>query len=168
MCTFLLKESDKMNEYFMNLAIKQANKAKKLNEIPVGCIITKNNKIIAKSHNLKEKKQCVTYHAEILAIKKASKKIKNWRLNDCNIYITMKPCPMCASAIKQARIKKIYYLIDNKNNDISDIILKNQDINGKVEIEKLEYNNLIKNNLKNFFDKKRKFKLRKSDNKNNI
>jgi len=95
--------------YFMKLALKEANKAYKKGEIPIGAVIVKNGKIISKAHNLKEFKKNVTKHAEILAIEKASKKLKNWRLIDCIIYVTMFPCPMCASAINQSRISKIVY-----------------------------------------------------------
>ena len=82
------------------MALKQAKKALKRNEVPVGCVITKNNKIIAKAYNKKEKTKDVTKHAEIIAISKACKKIKNWRLENCEIYVTMEPCMMCSAAIE--------------------------------------------------------------------
>ena len=97
-----------MQEY-MNLAIKEAIKAYKKDEVPVGAIIVRNNKIIAKAHNLKEQKQCVTEHAEMIAIKKASNKLKTWHLDDCEMYVTLEPCKMCCGAIEQSRIKKVYY-----------------------------------------------------------
>ncbi len=145
-----------MNEKYMNLAIKESLKAYKKNEVPVGCVIVKNGKVIAKSHNLKEKHKCVTAHAELLAIKKSTKKLHNWRLNDCEIYVTLQPCPMCSSAIKQSRIKKIYYALENDYNQLSNQILGETDINKKVLIEK---NILRKQYLKiiqNFFKNKRK------------
>ena len=123
-----------MQEKYMEIAMEEAEKAYKKNEVPVGCVIVKNNKILAKTHNLKENKHSALYHAELIAIKKVSKKLKNWRLIDCEMYITMQPCPMCASAIKQSRIKKIYYGTDNKNNNISNEILNENDINEKIEI----------------------------------
>ena len=89
-----------MNSVYMNIAIKEAKKAYKKGEVPVGAVIVKNNKIIAKAHNTKEKSKQAICHAEINAIKKATKKIKNWRLTNCDIYITLFPCPMCASAIQ--------------------------------------------------------------------
>lgn len=104
-----------MNEYYMNLALKEAKKALKYDEVPVGAIIVKNNKVIAKAFNKKEKTKNVTKHAEIIAISKACKKIKNWRLDDCIIYVTMEPCMMCSGAIEQARIKKIVYGVKNQN-----------------------------------------------------
>ena len=104
-----------MYEKYMKIALKQAEKALKYNEVPVGCIIVKKNKIIAKAYNKKEKTKNVTKHAEIIAISKACKKIKNWRLDNCEIYITMEPCMMCSGAIEQSRIKKIIYGAKNEN-----------------------------------------------------
>ena len=109
---------------FINIAIKEAKKAYKKGDIPVGCVIVKNNKIISKAHNLKENKKVATYHAEILAINKACKKLKTWHLDDCTLYTTMEPCIMCSGAIIQSRIKNIIYLFDNpvfgnvKNNEL--------------------------------------------------
>lgn len=96
-----------MKPEFMQEAIKVAKKSNK--DIPIGAVIVKNGEIIARAVNRREKRQNATYHAEILAIKKASKLLKNWRLDDCELYVTVEPCPMCASAILQARIKKIYF-----------------------------------------------------------
>lgn len=101
---------------YMSLALKEANKAYEKNEIPVGCIIVHKDKVIAKAHNLKESKQKATAHAEILAIEKASEKLGNWRLDSCDLYVTLEPCPMCASAIIQSRIKKVVIAaLDNKD-----------------------------------------------------
>lgn len=145
-----------MQEKYMEIAIKQAEKAYKKNEVPVGCVIVKNNKILAKTHNLKENKHSALYHAELIAIKKVSKKLKNWRLIDCEMYITMQPCPMCASAIKQSRIKKIYYGTDNKNNNISNEILNENDINEKIEIVPYILEDKCKEIVQKFFEKQRK------------
>ena len=92
---------------FMEEAIKMAKKSGK--DIPVGAVIVKNGEIIAKAVNQREKRQNAIYHAEMLAIRRACRKLKNWRLTDCEMYVTLEPCPMCASAILQARIGKIYY-----------------------------------------------------------
>ena len=105
-----------MNEKYFDLALKEAEKAYKLKEVPVGCIIVKDNKIISKAHNMVEKKKDSTMHAEILAIKKASKKIKNWRLIDCDMYVTLEPCNMCKSAIELSRINNVYYCVSSNNN----------------------------------------------------
>ena len=95
-------------EYFMEQALKEAYKAYNRLEVPVGVVIVKDNKIIARAHNQKEKKNNPIKHAEIIAIEKACKKTKNWRLNDCEMYVTLEPCPMCAGAIVNSRIKKLY------------------------------------------------------------
>lgn len=96
-----------MNIDFMQKAINLAKKSGK--DIPIAAIIVKDGEIIAKAINEREKKQNTILHAEINAIEKACKKLKNWRLTDCEMYITLEPCPMCASAILQARINKIYF-----------------------------------------------------------
>ena len=92
----------------MELAYREALKAYEKEEIPVGCVIVKNDQVIAKAHNLRETKNLVLAHAEMLAINKANKKLNSWRLDDCDIYITLEPCPMCLGAIIQARIKNLY------------------------------------------------------------
>lgn len=93
----------------MELAYREALKAYEKEEIPVGCVIVKNDQVIAKAHNLRETKNLVLAHAEMLAINKANKKLNSWRLDDCDIYITLEPCPMCLGAIIQARIKNLYF-----------------------------------------------------------
>ena len=109
-----------MNEYYMNIAIKEAKKAYKYEELPVGAVIVKDNKVIAKAYNKKEKTKNVIKHAEIIAISRACKKLKNWRLDDCEIYVTMQPCMMCCGAIEQSRIKKIVYGVKNENYGYTD------------------------------------------------
>lgn len=96
-------------EEFMNLAIKEAIVASKEDEVPIGAVIVKDGKVIAKAHNKKVKKQDATAHSEIECIKKASKKLETWHLDNCDIYITLEPCIMCAGAIVNARIKNVYY-----------------------------------------------------------
>lgn len=96
-------------EDFMISALAEAEKAFKKGDVPIGCIIVHNERIIARAHNLKEKKQDCTAHAEMLAIRKASKKLKNWRLNDCILFTTVEPCIMCSGAIYHARISAVYY-----------------------------------------------------------
>ncbi len=97
------------HEYYLNFALKEAKKSYKKKEVPVGCVIVKNNKIIAKAHNIKEKKHNCLAHAEIIAIHKASKKLKSWRLDGCIMYVTLEPCLMCAGAIIQSRISELYF-----------------------------------------------------------
>ena len=91
----------------MREALKEAEKAKKLNEVPIGCVIVKDNKIIGRGYNRRMKDKNTLSHAELNAIKKASKKLKDWRLDDCEMYVTTEPCQMCAGAIVQARIPEV-------------------------------------------------------------
>ena len=122
-----------MKEKFMNLALNEARKAFNKNEVPVGAIIIKDGKIISKAHNLVEKKNDVTMHAEIIAIRKASKKLKNWRLNDCEMYVTLEPCLMCKNAIELSRIKKVYFSTTrNKKNNTITIYEKYNKYEGKT------------------------------------
>lgn len=94
---------------YLKEAFKEAKKAYEKNEVPVGAVIVHNGKIIARGHNLRETKKNSLYHAEIICINKACKKLENWRLDDCIMYVTLYPCQMCIGAIKEARIKKVYY-----------------------------------------------------------
>ena len=98
-----------MDIRFMELALKEARKAEKIDEVPVGAVIVKGDKVVSKAHNLTERKKDATRHAEIIVIEKASKKLKSWRLNGCEIYVTVEPCAMCAGAIANARIDKVYF-----------------------------------------------------------
>lgn len=100
-------------EKFMAQALKQAKKALAKDEVPIGCVIVKNGKVIASGYNLRETKQNSLLHAEIVAINKACKKLNNFRLEDCELYVTIEPCLMCAGAIIQSRIKKVYYGADD-------------------------------------------------------
>lgn len=94
---------------WMKEALKQAHKAFEKDEVPIGCVIVKDDKIIARAYNQREKKQSSTAHAEILAIEKACKKLGTWRLEGCDLYVTLEPCPMCAGAIIQSRVRKVVY-----------------------------------------------------------
>lgn len=98
---------------FMNEAFKLALKALKNNDIPVGCIIVKNNKIISKGYNKKNVNNNATLHAEIVAISKACKKLKTFNLSDCELYVTLEPCNMCYYAIAEAKIKIVHYILNS-------------------------------------------------------
>ena len=100
--------------YYFNLAIKEAKKALKSNNVPIGCIIVYKNKIIAKAYNKKNSKKISLYHAEILAIIKACKYLNTFILDNCTMYVTLKPCEMCMNAIDESRIKNVKYLISSK------------------------------------------------------
>lgn len=95
------------DEKYMREAIKQARKAAKIDEVPIGCVIVYDDKIIARSYNRRNTDKSTLAHAEIIAIRKAAKVIGDWRLEDCTMYITLEPCPMCAGAIVQARIPRV-------------------------------------------------------------
>ena len=144
------------DEYFMNLALKEAKIALKLGEVPVGCVIVKNGEVISKAHNEKEKQHDVTAHAEILAIKKAEKKLGNWRLDGCKIYVTLEPCLMCTGAIIQSRISEICVgvLRTNKNeptmSDFMDLLF-----DSGISFKKNILEKKINNEIKSFFDKLR-------------
>ena len=122
-----------MHEKFMKEALIEAKKSLEIDEVPIGAVIVKNDKILARAHNLKNQSNSSLAHAEIIAINIACKKLQNWRLNDCDIYITLEPCPMCASAIKQSRISRIYYGVESSNANnhrIFEMICKNKDNTG--------------------------------------
>ena len=149
-----------MQEKFMLEALKEAKKAYDKLEIPVGAVIVKDGKIIARAHNLKETKKDTTNHAEILAIKKASKKLDSWRLLDCEMYITLEPCAMCAGAIIQSRIKKIYIgTLDEKTGAAGSVLnVFEYPFNHQVEVEKGILKENCENILKDFFKMLRKYK----------
>lgn len=154
MCVSFFIVGDNMNDIYMKIALKEAKKALKKNEVPIGAVIVKDNKIIAKAHNQKEKTKIVTKHAEIIAIEKACKKLKTWHLNDCILYTTVEPCLMCSGAIIQSRIDKVVYGTENKKFGKLNNIIKNDNIKIKIESGILK-NDSIKL-LQYFFNKKRK------------
>ena len=134
----------------MNISIieknleKLINKAIKKEEVPVAALIIKNNKIISKAYNKVNKTNNILMHAEVIAIRKASKKLNNWRLNNCDLYVTLEPCSMCREIIKKSRINNVYYY-SKQNNDKTESNVKYNYIN----------NNLFSTKLTNFFKNKR-------------
>ena len=120
----------------MSEAICEAKKALKKNEVPIGAVVVQKGKIIGRGHNFREKKKNAVQHAEIIAIEKACKKSKSWRLDDCEIYVTLEPCPMCAGAIANARIKKLIFGSKEKTSgdNLCKTILSSTRLNHKVEI----------------------------------
>lgn len=157
-----------MQKKFMGEALKEAKKAYKKKEIPVGAVIVKDNKIIARAHNLKELKNDTTKHAELLAIQKASKKLERWRLDDCEMYVTLEPCSMCAGALIQSRLKKVYIgTMDYKTGACGSVLnlLKDYKFNHYVECEngilKEECENILKDFFKDLRKMKKEEKLRK-------
>ena len=157
MCVLFIYGGDNMLEY-MKIALKQAKIAYKKGDVPVGALIVKDGKIIAKAYNKKEKNKISTHHAEILAIQKACKKLKTWHLDDCELYITLEPCLMCAGAIIQSRISKLYFSTKNQKfgyvSSIDNIL--NEKNNHKVEINEGLCKEESQKLLIDFFKNKRK------------
>ena len=141
-------------EKFMKEAIKQAKKAYDKEEIPVGAVIVKDGKIIARGCNKKEEKKDTTQHAEIIAIQKASRKIGAWRLQDCEMYVTLEPCAMCTGALIQARMKRVYIgTMDPKTGACGSVLnlLEDYKFNHKVEVETNIMQKECEKILKDFF-----------------
>ena len=150
-----------VQEKYMKEALKEALKALKKDEVPVGAVIVKDGKIIARAHNLKESKKDTTTHAEIEVIKKASKKLDSWRLENCEMYVTLEPCPMCAGALIQSRIKKLYIgTVDEKTGACGSKLnlLKDYKFNHKIEVETEILKEDCEKILKDFFKSLRKSK----------
>ena len=141
----------------MEEALKEAQKALKKDEVPIGAVIVKNGKIVARGRNSREKSQNALKHAEIIAINKACKRLKSWRLDGCEIYVTLEPCPMCAGAIANARISKVVYGAKETTSEdnLCELILKSNRLNHKPNIEYRE-NKFCKDILQDFFKNKRK------------
>ena len=143
-----------IKEKYMKKALVQAQKAYDKREVPVGAVIVKDGKVIARAYNQKETKCDTTKHAEILAIQKASKRLKSWRLIDCEMYVTLEPCPMCAGAIIQSRIKKVYYgALDEKTGAVGSKLnlFKDFKFNHRVEFENSILQKECKDILQKFF-----------------
>lgn len=150
-----------MKEIYMNEAINEAKKSLVSNDVPVGCVIVKNNKIIGRGHNTRNRTNSTIAHAEINAISDANSHLNNWVLEDCELYVTIEPCQMCTGAIIQSRIKKIYFgAADLKAGCVTSIynLLDEKEFNHQVEYEygilEVECSKLIKD----FFKKLRRFK----------
>lgn len=129
-------------------------------EIPIGAVIVKDNKIISRAHNTREQSQIATHHAEILAIEKACKKLKSWRLDNCDIYVTLEPCPMCAGAILNARIKNLFFAVaDTENGGLSRFDMFTNTLNHTTTCSQLkEFEEENKKMIQTFFKNKRKRK----------
>ena len=148
-------------EKFMKEALKEAKKAYEKLEVPVGCVIVKDGKVIARAHNLKETQADTTKHAEMLAIQKASKKLKAWRLLDCDMYVTLEPCSMCAGAIINSRIRNLYIGgLDEKTGAAGSVLNLFEDFtfNHKVTVETGIIKEDCEKILKDFFKELRKMK----------
>ena len=160
MCdSFYFMGGEIMNEKYMKMALKEAQKAYQEDEVPIGAIIVQNGKVIARAHNQRETKQQASAHAEMLAIQKACKKTGFWRLEDCEMYVTMEPCLMCAGAILQSRIKKVVYGAKDPKGGCIESCMKMYETKGFNHYPETESGILqeeCSQILKDFFKEKRK------------
>lgn len=151
-----------MQQKFMREAIKQAKKAYAIDEVPIGCVIVYEGKIIARGYNRRTTDKNTLSHAELNAIRKASKKLGDWRLDDCEMYVTLEPCQMCAGAIVQARIKKVYIGCMNPKAGCAGSVLnllQVEKFNHQVEIETGILEEECSSMIKEFFRELRKKQL---------
>ena len=152
------------DEKFMKEAIKQAKKAEAIGDVPIGCVIVHDGKVIARGYNKRNKDKTVLAHAELLAMKKACKKLGDWRLEDCTMYITLEPCQMCAGAIVQARIPRVVIGCRNPKAGCAGSILNLLNVpafNHQVELTEGILQEECSTLLKEFFRKLRKIKVQK-------
>ena len=125
-----------MENKFMKAALKCAQKALSEGEVPIGAVVVCDGKIISRGHNRRTKKQIATAHAEVEAIEKACRKLKSWRIPECEIYVTLEPCPMCMGAMLNARIKKVYFgAHEGKGVSLTEVLAKANLVNHKIEVE---------------------------------
>lgn len=150
-----------MEKKFMIMAYKQAEKAKEKDEVPIGAVIVKDGKVLSKGYNLVENTNKATAHAEIIAIEKACKKLKSWRLDGAEIYVTLEPCAMCAGAIANARIKKVYFGAYERKSGCAESkypVLTDNGLNHSVEYEGGIMEEECASLIKKYFSEKRKAK----------
>lgn len=139
---------------FMRMAIAEAQQAKVLDEVPIGAVVVHNGQVIGRGHNMREKFQDVTYHAEMLAIMEACTNLHSWRLEDCDLYVTLEPCIMCSGAIINARIKNVYYgAADPKAGAVDSLyhLLNDPRLNHQVNVYSGLLGNECSQMLKDFF-----------------
>lgn len=137
-----------MNNNIYEEIIHLAKKSLKYNDVPVGAVIVKNNKIISKGFNKREKNKLTINHAEIVAITKANKKLHSYFLYDCDLYVTLKPCEMCEKVINNARIKNVYYLLDKPN-------FKKEYKKTNIIYQQSDFEKVYRKMIQNFFNKLR-------------
>ncbi len=148
-----------MHEYYMSLALKEAERAFMLDEVPVGAVVVKNDIVISKGHNVRETIKSATGHAEITAIEEACRALGGWRLIDCDLYVTLEPCPMCAGAAVNARINRIIFgAYDQKAGACGSVynIANDERLNHRMEVISGVLEEECRELLQEFFRKKRK------------
>ncbi|KKI57800.1 tRNA(adenine34) deaminase [Staphylococcus pasteuri] len=150
------------DEYYMKIAIEEAQKAEQLGEVPIGAVIVKNHQIIARAHNLRETMQQPTAHAEHLAIERAADVLGSWRLEDCTLFVTLEPCVMCAGTIVMSRIPSIKYGAEDPKGGCSGSLmnlLNQPNFNHRAQVEsgllEAECGNLLRKFFKNLREKKK-------------
>lgn len=129
----------KYDEFFMTLALQEAEKALEIGEVPIGAVVVYNNEVIASGYNLRETSQTTLSHAELIVINEANKKIGSWRLEDCTLYVTLEPCAMCAGAIVQSRIPRVVYGASDPKSGCAGTLmnlLEEKRFNHQVEVER--------------------------------
>ena len=154
------------DEKFMKEAIKQAKKAEAIGDVPIGCVIVHDGKVIARGYNKRNKDKTVLAHAELLAMKKACKKLGDWRLEDCTMYITLEPCQMCAGAIVQARVTRVVIGSMNAKAGCGGSILnllEMQEFNHQVQVERGVLQEECSEMLSAFFRKLREIRKKKRE-----
>lgn len=160
---------------YMRLAIKEAQKAQALGEVPIGAVIVKNDQVIAHAHNLRESLQLPTAHAEHIAIERASKVVGSWRLEECTLYVTLEPCVMCAGAIVMSRIPRVVYgAVDPKGGCTGSLmnLLEKPQFNHRAIVESCilenECSTLLRDFFKNIRQQKKALKQAKIQNDTNL
>lgn len=155
-----------MKNKFMVSALKCAKKAFEEGEVPIGAVVVLDGKVISRGHNRRTGRQIATAHAEIEAIEKACKKLKSWRIPECELYVTLEPCPMCMGAALNARIKKIYYgAPEDKGRSLTREIANANLLNHKIEVESGVMEEECRKILSDFFSEMRVREKQKKENK---
>ena len=147
-----------LDQKFMKLAIRQAQKAKEMDEVPIGAIAVLDGKVIARAHNTREKTGNALNHAEVLAIQKACKKVGNWRLDEVTLYVTIEPCPMCMGAMLNARLKRLVYGADDKKGGACGTLYNLNDgkYNHTISVTKGVLKDDCANIIRTYFEDKRR------------
>lgn len=159
MPVFKAMTQSEIDHHFMALALKQAQLAEEMGEVPVGALIVKNNEVISEAYNKKESAPCALYHAELLVIEAASKALNAWRLTDCTLYVTLEPCIMCAGGIISSRLSSLVYgANDPKAGAVGSIfdLSQHDKLNHKFDVTKNIMQQECSQILKDFFSKRRK------------
>ena len=154
------------DRYYMQLALEEARKAAELGEIPIGAVLVHDGEVVCSAHNMRETWQSATAHAEVIVIEEACKKLARWRLSGCTLYVTVEPCPMCAGAVANARIKKVYFgAYDSKMGAMNSVIdLSKYNFNHHFEAEGGILKEECASLLSDFFKKLRNKNERQSTN----